>query len=69
VLRETKASTFPLKNDKTTPAAPKEHHLNDLAIQVWVMRESGLPLKRAELNLLDSQWRYPGRGFGSGLLS
>ena len=60
VLRETKASSFPLKSDKITPAAPKEHHVADLAIQAWVMSESGIPMGRAELNLLDNRWRYPG---------
>ncbi len=67
VLRETKASTFPLKRDKVTQDAPEDHHLNDLAIQVWVMRESGLSMTRAELNLLNSRWRYPGGENYSGL--
>ena len=67
VLRETKASTFPLKNDKVTPAAPEDHHLDDVAIQVWVMEASGLNLSRAELNLLDNRWRYPGIGDYAGL--
>lgn len=67
VLRETKASTFPLKKDKVTPDSPEEHHLNDLAIQVWVMQKSGLPMARGELNLLHSRWRYPGGGNYSGL--
>lgn len=67
VLRETKASTFPLKKDKVTPDVPEDHHLNDLAIQVWVMRESGLPMTRSELNLLNNRWRYPGGGDYSGL--
>ena len=67
VLRETKSSSFPLKKDKVTPDAPEEHHLNDLAIQAWVMSESGLPLMRTELNLLNSRWRYPGDGDFSGL--
>ena len=66
-LQETKASTFPLKKDKTTPAAPEDHHLDDVAIQAWVMEHEGLPLVRAELNLLNSQWRYPGGGDYSGL--
>ena len=35
VLQETKASTFPLKSDKVTLGKPKEHHLDDLAIQAW----------------------------------
>lgn len=67
ILRETKSSTFPLKNDKVTPAAPKEHHLDDVAIQVWAMEGSGLAFARAELNLLDNQWRYPGDDDYSGL--
>ncbi len=67
VLRETKSSTFPLRNDKVTAGEPKDHHLSDLAIQAWVMTQSGLPLARAELNLLDNQWRYPGNGDYRGL--
>ena len=67
VLQETKASTFPLKTDKVTTASPEEHHLNDVAIQAWVMESSGLPLGRVELNLLDNRWRYPGVGNYSGL--
>jgi hypothetical protein len=67
VLRETKASTFPLKNDKITPDKPEEHHLDDLAIQAWVYQASGWQLAGAELNLLDNQWHYPGNGDYSGL--
>ena len=67
VLRETKASSFPLKGDKVTPAAPKVHHLNDLAIQAWVMTRAGIPMARAELNLLNNQWRYPGGNDYEGL--
>lgn len=67
VLQETKASSFPLKNDKVTPSKPETHHLHDLAIQAWVMQEAGLQMERAELNLLDGQWRYPGGGDYSGL--
>ena len=67
VLLETKASTFPLKKDKITPGKPHEHHLNDLAIQVWVMEKSGIQMSRAELNLLNNQWRYPGNEVYAGL--
>lgn len=67
VLQETKASSFPLKDDKHTPKEPKDHHLDDIAIQLWVMAGSGLPLARAELNLLNNQWRYPGGGDYRGL--
>jgi Domain of unknown function(DUF2779) len=67
VLRETKASTFPLKPDKLTPGKPKEHHLDDVAIQVWIYQATGWPLAGAELNLLNNQWRYPGNNDYSGL--
>ncbi|MGH6982977.1 MAG: DUF2779 domain-containing protein [Stellaceae bacterium] len=67
VLRETKSSTFPLRNDKVTTGEPKDHHLSDLAVQAWVMTQSDLPLARAELNLLNDQWRYPGNGDYGGL--
>lgn len=60
LLRETKASTFPLRADKLTPAPPEEHHVDDVAIQAWVMEGSRLPIAGVELNLLDNQWRYPG---------
>ena len=66
-LRETKASNFPLKNDKITPGMPKQHHLEDLAIQAWVMTGSGLSIGRVELNLLNGRWRYPGGGDYAGL--
>ena len=67
VLQETKASTFPLKSDKVTPAKPDDHLLDDIAIQLWVLAGMGLPIKQAELNLLNNQWRYPGGGDYSGL--
>lgn len=67
VLRETKASTFPLKSDGVTPGKAKEHHLNDVAIQAWTMEGAGLPIARVELNLLDNQWRYPGAENYAGL--
>ncbi len=67
ILRETKASTFPLKKDKITPDKPKEHHLQDTAVQAWVMQNAGIGLERCELNFLDGQWQYPGNGDYSGL--
>jgi hypothetical protein len=67
VLQETKSSTFPLKKDRLTPDEPDEHLLDDIAIQIWVMSGTGLPLERAELNLLDNRWRYPGGGDYRGL--
>jgi hypothetical protein len=67
VLRETKASTFPLKRDKQTPDSPKDHHIDDIAIQKWVMEGAGLTVVAAELNLLSGTWRYPGNNDYSGL--
>jgi hypothetical protein len=67
VLQETKASTFPLKDDKVTPGKLDEHLLDDVAIQLWVLAGSALPLEHAELNLLNSRWRYPGGGDYRGL--
>lgn len=67
VLRETKASTFPLKKDKQTPDVPKPHYIDDVAIQKWVIEGAGLTVAAAELNLLNSLWRYQGDGDYSGL--
>lgn len=67
ILRETKASTYPLKKDKVTTDTPEDHHVDDVAIQAWVMLRSGIPMSKAELNLLNNQWRYPGGGDYSGL--
>jgi len=67
ILRETKASSFPLKKDKVTPDKPDEHHLNDVAIQAWAMEGSGLAKARAEINYLNGRWRYAGDGDYSGL--
>ncbi|WP_147289893.1 hypothetical protein [Crenobacter cavernae] len=66
VLQETKASSFPLKDDKITLDKPQEHHLDDLAIQAWIMWKSGLPIAHTELNLLNNRWRYPGGGITQG---
>jgi hypothetical protein len=49
ILRETKASTFPLKKNKVTPDKPEEHHLDDVAIQAWVYQTAGWPLAGADI--------------------
>jgi hypothetical protein len=67
VLRETKASTFPLKRDKQTPDKPEIHHIHDVAIQKWVAEGAGISLASVELNLLDNTWRYRSDGDYSGL--
>lgn len=66
ILQETKSSTFPLKKDKS-PDKPDDNYLEDVAIQAWVMEGCGLPLERAELNLLNSPWHYLGDEDYSGL--
>jgi hypothetical protein len=67
ILRETKASTFKLKKDKQTPEPPKAHYVEDVAIQLWVMEKSGILVGGAELNLLDTTWRYKGNNDYQGL--
>lgn len=67
ILRETKASTFPLKKDKVTPEKPDEKHIVDMAMQAWVMEKSGLPMVRAELNLVNNRWEYEGDGVYDGM--
>lgn len=44
------------------------YHFEDAAIQAWVVREWGLPLKAASLQLVDSSWVYRGGGDYRGLL-
>lgn len=60
ILVETKASTFPLKDDKVTPAKPEAEYVADAAIQAWTMEQSGIAVEAIKLNLLNSQWTYPG---------
>lgn len=46
----------------------KDYHRDDLAIQAFVARESGLPLTAIALAHIDSSWAYPGQGNYQGLL-
>lgn len=66
-IQETKASTFPLKSDKVTPAKPEEHFVDDLTIQAWVAEATELPLVEFSLNLLNSRWIYQGEDDYDGL--
>jgi hypothetical protein len=66
-IHETKASTFPYKSDKVTPADPDEDLVNDLAIQAWVAEATELPIVEYSLNLLHSRWIYQGDGDYEGL--
>jgi len=67
VLSETKSKTFPLKKDKITPGEPDGHLVDDVAIQLWTLTNAGVSIAKAELNLLNGRWRYPGNGDYGGL--
>jgi hypothetical protein len=45
----------------------KDYHRDDVAIQSYVARAAGLPLRSVQLAYLDNQWVYPGKGDYSGL--
>lgn len=67
VLQETKSNKFPLKPDEATPGKPEQHLLDDVAIQYWLLENSGIALTRAELNLIDGRFIYQGDGDYKGL--
>jgi hypothetical protein len=46
----------------------KDYHTLDCAIQLWVMREAGLPVTSISLAHIDNQFVYPGNGEYDGLL-
>lgn len=60
VLQETKACKFPLKADNITPDKAAPHLVEDVAVQLWVARASGVAIGRAELNLIDGDFIYAG---------
>jgi hypothetical protein len=45
----------------------KDYHLNDVAVQTWVMRESGVDVRTVELRHVDNQFVYPGGNDYAGL--
>lgn len=47
---------------------PKFYHLEDAAIQAWVVRGAGVRLAATSLQVIDSSWVYPGGGDYAGLL-
>jgi hypothetical protein len=51
-------------NEKTSTQV-KEYHLNDAAIQRWVIEGAGYPLKATVISHIDSKFVYSG-GRGSG---
>lgn len=46
----------------------KDYHIEDAAIQTWVVREAGLALESTSLQVIDSKWTYSGGPDYSGLL-
>ena len=46
----------------------KAYHWDDLAVQVHVLREAGVPLVSASVACIDTAWVYPGGGDYRGLL-
>lgn len=47
----------------------KDYHLNDVAVQTWVMRESGVDVSTVELRHVDNTFVYPGGNNYAGLLT
>ena len=47
----------------------KDYHLNDTAIQSWVIEQAGYPLSRIELAHINNQFVYPGGQDYDGLLT
>ncbi|HET6494917.1 MAG TPA: DUF2779 domain-containing protein, partial [Thermoleophilia bacterium] len=46
----------------------KEHHLQDVAIQAWVVEGAGVPLDMLSVAVVDTAFVYPGGGDYRGLL-
>ena len=46
----------------------KEHHLQDVAIQAWVVEGAGVPLDTIAVAVIDTEFVYPGGGDYRGLL-
>jgi hypothetical protein len=46
----------------------KTYHLDDLAVQVHVLRSAGVEMTSAAVACLDTHWTYPGGGDYAGLL-
>lgn len=46
----------------------KDHHLEDVAVQLFVARSAGVPLTKIALAHINADWVYPGDGDYNGLL-
>jgi predicted RecB family nuclease len=47
----------------------KEHHLPDAAVQTWVLRGAGIPVKSVELRHINREFVYPGNDDYRGLFT
>lgn len=47
----------------------KDYHVEDCAVQTWVVDNTGLPLKEITLSLINNQFVYPGQGDYQGLFT
>ncbi len=45
----------------------KPQHLEDAAVQLWVVKNSGLPTNGCSVQVIDSAWTYSGQGNYAGL--
>ena len=50
-------------------AVVRDYHRDDIAVQTFVAKEAGVPLKSVALAHIDSSWIYPGDGDYRGLLT
>ncbi|NNM66346.1 MAG: DUF2779 domain-containing protein [Burkholderiales bacterium] len=46
----------------------KDYHVEDAAIQSWVLRQAGVPLAAESIAVVDTAYVYPGQGRYAGLL-
>ncbi|HET9325211.1 MAG TPA: DUF2779 domain-containing protein [Candidatus Eisenbacteria bacterium] len=57
-ILDREADAFVLIEVKAT-TRPRLHHLQDAAIQTWVLRQSGIPLERVEIMRLEPECVHP----------
>lgn len=55
--------------EKSNTSSKHKNLIADCAIQVWVLKGCGIPLKSISLALIDNDWAYPGGGNYDGLLT
>jgi len=66
VLEPARGGAWSLHEVKSTGSV-KENHVEDVAVQRWVLQASGLKMNEHTLMHLDTAWVYPGNGEYDGL--